>query len=78
MYSDSLPGTGVAAGAYSAAKHAAWVATCTAATCVFLVGSLFAYFCYAIGVVEASSGTPHHGSLNVGYALALLAGQGVT
>ena len=25
-----------------------------------------------------SNDTPHHGSLNVGYALALLAGQGVS
>jgi hypothetical protein len=56
MFSDSLPGTGAAAGAYGVAKHAAWVATCTAGTCVFLVGSLFVYFCYAIGIAEASSG----------------------
>ena len=60
-------------GAYGAAKHAAWVATCTAATCVSVVGFLFAYFCYDIGVAEASSGTPHGGgSINIGYALALL------
>lgn len=60
-------------GAYGAAKHAAWVATCTAATCVFAVGALFAYFCYAIGVAEASSGASDGGgSINVGYAMALL------
>jgi hypothetical protein len=60
-----------ASGAYGAAKHAAWIATCTAATCVFTVGVLFTWFCYNIGVAENSSGTPHSGSLNAGYALAV-------
>ena len=71
-------------GAYGLAKRAAWTATSTAATLVLLVGALFGYFCYTIGVAEEEEhekGTPHGGgggdgggggSINVGYALALL------
>ena len=56
------------------ARRAAFIATCTAGACVFVVGSLFTWVCFTVGKEEEEEEEEvKHAGLNVGYALAALA-----
>ena len=59
-----------AAGAYDAARRAAWFATCVAGVCVTLVGACVTSVMWRVGDAETRSEDASGETLNVGYVVA--------